>query len=314
MSKPVRYNVQLQTTSVCNGSCIICPYPSSWHKQNPGRMSDELFERILDQLSTVELGKVCPYLENEPLMDPDFLHRLGRIAQRLTFDQVEISTNAQALTPNLTDALAEQLQHIPHRIWISFHGCDRRTHEGMMGLDHEVCMNNITHLLVRAQEQNLDICIRGAGMGRVDRLQTAFDYEESDFRAFWEAVFDNHGFSRKPRLHYFTYHDRCGNVGRGTQQVHDTESSIVRPDLSGFTCDRVENWLHFLYTGELVICCMDYMREEVFADIRTTDLKTILESGPNGADGAYARLQRKVRGLDPTPHDFLCKRCISPGG
>ena len=82
----------------------------------------------------------------------------------------------------------------------------------------------------------------------------------------------------------------------------------MRPDLRGFQCSRLKNWLHFLYTGELTICCMDYHREEVFGDVTQTSLLEIFE-GP-----IFNNLKDRVEGRVFSADDFICKRCISPGG
>ena len=63
----------------------------------------------------------------------------------------------------------------------------------------------------------------------------------------------------------------------------------MRSDLRGFTCLRINNWLHFLYTGELAICCIDYHREEIFGDIRIQLIDDILQSQ------AYINLKKKLK-------------------
>ena len=72
-------NVQIQTTSVCTGKCIICPYLESWHKNNPGVMSDAIFHSILEQLCSFLVLKICPSLENKPLADPLIFPRIAKI-------------------------------------------------------------------------------------------------------------------------------------------------------------------------------------------------------------------------------------------
>ena len=126
-------NIQLQTNTMCNGECIICPHPESWHRYKPGSMSEMVFDTILTQLESKQLSKVCLYLQNEPLTDPLFFDRLKRVGTELQFGHIEISTNAALLAPEKSIQLAHILKDIKHEIWISFHGCDERTYSGMMG-------------------------------------------------------------------------------------------------------------------------------------------------------------------------------------
>ncbi|QLA18380.1 glycosyltransferase [Desulfolutivibrio sulfoxidireducens] len=301
---PRGLNIQLQTTSRCNGACIICPYLDSWHKKHPGEMTDEVFDRILGELAGLTLGKVCVYFENEPLMDPRIFRRMERIRKELRFTLLEISTNASLLTPDRAEALADALQGIDHAVWVSFHGVDKRTYEGIMGLDFERGLAHVRNLARVADRRGLKMTIRGSGLPRDPGLGHEFQFTEARFRDFWAGQFDDLGLAARPALNFFPYHDRCGTIRRNDIRLR----AIPRPDLTGFFCPRIEGWLHFLHTGELCICCMDYHREQVFGDIRTHSLADI-RTGQ-----AFAALRDMAYGRIPSPPDFICKRCISPNG
>ncbi len=302
MKQPV--NVQVQTTSACNARCIMCPYADSWHKATPGVMDDALFERIVGQLEGLEIGKLCPYLQNDPFMDPRILERIAFLKRTLDFKCLEVSTNAMAMTPARAEGLVELLADTTHDLWISFHGVDAASHEAIMGLSFERCLENILHLLRLAQDTPLNIALVGGGEPMRRELVHEYNFSRDEYVAFWESVFEDHGIARRPRIVHFRYHDRAGTIRRNGIRL----GSVVRPSLEGFRCPRIDGWLHFLYTGELVICCMDYHREQVFGDINTADLTDILD-GPE-----YAALRAMVRGEAESPPDFICKRCISPGG
>ena len=266
-------------------------------------MSHVVFERILDQLAPLKLQKICPYLENEPLLDPHIFERIQTIKNELCFDSIEISTNAMALDKNKAERLAALLSDINHEIWISFHGVDKRTYEGCMGLEFDSCLANILYLLNISDEKQLNIIIRGGGMPMENVPKHDFTFTQREFHDFWNRVFQENGIKTKPKLNYFRYHDRAGTIRRN--DIRSPE--IVRRDLRGFQCGRLKNWLHFLYTGELTICCMDYHREEVFADIGSQAMEAILA-------GPYRDLRDKVEGRVQTSDTFICKRCIYPEG
>ncbi|MEA4820747.1 MAG: SPASM domain-containing protein [Erysipelotrichales bacterium] len=297
-------NIQIQTTSACSGKCIICPYGDSWHKKHPGRMTDAVFGRILDQLAGRRLGKICAYLENEPLLDPDIFDRIQAVKERLRFDSLEFSTNAQSLDAAAADRLAGLFQDVRHEIWVSFHGVDKRTHEGVMGLDYERCLENTIGLLKLADTLPLRVIIRGAGLPLHPDLAHDFQFDEQAYTKFWEGQLRRHGIRKRPGINWIRFHDRAGAIRRTPIRL----KAPVRPDLAGFSCPRLDRWLHFLYTGELILCCMDYHRETVFGDVTVQDLDAIL-AGP-----AYGGLRAKVTGEAASSPDFICKRCISPGG
>jgi len=73
--KKVHYNkkmigLQIQTISSCNSRCIICPHAMSWTRKRLGVMTDELFDKVIKEISVIKFKKICPYLMNEPLTDP----------------------------------------------------------------------------------------------------------------------------------------------------------------------------------------------------------------------------------------------------
>lgn len=297
-------NIQIQTTSACSGKCIICPYGDSWHKKHPGRMTEAVFDRILDQLSGRRLGKVCAYLENEPLLDPDIFRRIRAIKERLRFDSLEFSTNALSLDAAAAARLGELFADVKHEIWVSFHGVDKRTHQGVMGLDYERCLENVVGLLKLSDELPLRVIIRGAGLPQHPDLTHDFTFTEQAYKAFWEEQLRRHGIRNRPGINWIRYHDRAGTIRSRPIRL----KAPVRTDLAGFSCPRPQGWLHFLYTGELILCCMDYHRETVFGDIAREDLDAIL-AGP-----AFGALLARIAGKEASPPDFICKRCISPGG
>jgi len=213
--RPDKLSVQIQSTSVCNGRCVICPYLDSWHNHNPGRMSDELFDDILRQLKGMKIDKFCMYLANEPLCDGELIERLEKVIENLEFKVLEISTNASILTPEKAEALASLLGHVPHAIWISFHGCDKESYERIMGLDFERSLANVVNLLKLADKRKLNISLRGAGSAlRKDNRSSPHHFTARQYHDFWETVFLKHQIVNRPKLTYLRYHDRAGSIRR----------------------------------------------------------------------------------------------------
>ncbi|MDL2307142.1 SPASM domain-containing protein [Desulfovibrio sp. OttesenSCG-928-C06] len=267
-------------------------------------MTDNVFADIITQLTEYKIDKICPYLENEPLADPQIFERIRHIRKSLPNSLIEVSTNALALSEPNQLRLIEELADGEHEIWISFHGIDKYTYEGVMGLPFEKCLNNIAGLLKKAEELPLRIKIRGAGYGRHASLKHPYSFSANEFTQFWRDVFQQQNITKTHDVAFFTYHDRAGSISRNNIRMPE----IVRPDLQNFQCSRIPGWLHFLYTGELILCCMDYQRETVYGDIRESKLNDILSSEN------FRNLYAKVTGRQESPNDFICKRCISPGG
>jgi MoaA/NifB/PqqE/SkfB family radical SAM enzyme len=296
-------NVQIQTVSMCNATCYFCPYPESWQKQNPGTMSEEVYRKIIQEISHYKLGKFCPYFD-EPLLDPKIFDRIEYALPMLDFRILEISTNASLLKQDKIDDIVRLFSPVNNEIWVSFHGIDKETHKAIMGLDFDMCKANILVLIEKSQDYNLNVVIRGSGMARVQSDVKPCWFTKEQYISFWQAEFKKHGFKKLPRIDYFTYHDRAGEIQRNEINF----STICRPSLENFYCWRIDQWAHFLYTGELILCCMDYHHRTVFGDITKNSLNEIY------ASENYVNLAMQVIGRAKSPDDFICKRCVSPGG
>lgn len=297
-------HVQVQTISTCNATCVFCPYPESWHEANPGKMSDELYRSIIDQLACYKIGKFCPYLENEPLLDPKLFERIEYAASKLDFDLVEVSTNASVLSAKMLESIVRVFPRLKNEIRVSFHGINPETFHAVMGLDFRRCLDNVLALVEKAQDHDLTIMIRGAGVARIESDRKPSWFTREEYVRFWQEEFRKRGFKKLPKLQFFSYHDRAGEIDRNEINF----KKVIRPDLRGFYCTRFDQWVHFLYTGDLILCCMDYHRKTVLGSMASQSLDEIL------ASEKFRDFARQYLGLTPSPDNFICKRCVSPGG
>jgi len=269
-------------------------------------MDDQTFNTIIDQVKDIHTDKMCPYLENEPLMDPKFSPRLQVIRDRCSYGLIEVSTNALLLDEEHGEQLIDILSGVSHEIWISFHGADKKSYETIMRLPFERTFGNVVSFLKLCDKRNpeMRVVLRGAGLPKLRRWGIKKFFRENDYRKFWEDTFKKHNIGLRPRIDFFNYHDRASNVKDPKLNLRQRP----RRDLASINCPRVHGWLHFLYNGDLILCCMDYHRETVFGNIQKQSLDQIL-SGSKFVD-----LSAQAEGKVTSPDDFICRRCYSPGG
>lgn len=296
--------LQIQTVSACNASCYFCPYLDSWHKEHPGRMEESLYRRIIDEVSPYQVSKFCPYLENEPLLDRKLFDRIEYGLSRLDYQVLELSTNAALLDARRIEDIVRLFVGVTHEIRISFHGIDQHSYGAIMGLDFDACLTNTLTLIETAQTHDLKIKIRGSGAPGLDNAGAPFWFDREQYLSFWNNLFERHNFRYKPDIDFFRYHDRAGAIKRNEVNF----SKDYHRNLDDFYCERIDRWFHFLYTGELVLCCMDYHKSTVFGDISRQSLDEIYRSEK------YKNIARMAIGIDRSCDDFICKKCISPGG
>ncbi|MCB9487499.1 MAG: SPASM domain-containing protein [Deltaproteobacteria bacterium] len=306
----IRY-VQIQTHSRCNADCVFCPYSESWHAQNPGRMSDALFEKILDDLApfgaTINDGKVCPYLMQEPLIDPKIFERIERIYDAFPGTLVEISTNGAALTDKVIDKLLAAFDGRRHEIWLSHHGIDSTSMEFIMKLDYERATANLVRLFKRSGGR-LNLKLRGAGTSLKGNITY---FGKADYRAYWERVLEREGIDPATvDVDAFLFHDRAGTIRRTERNAHLNKIGRVREigPANPFHCWRVDQWIHILYDGRIRMCCMDYHGETALPSLADMSLVEYFQSDP------YSNLVGMVTGQVESPDDFLCKRCENTAG
>jgi hypothetical protein len=298
-------NVQIQTVSSCNGKCLFCPYHGSWHQKHPGRMDWVTYEKIIHNLKHFTIGKFCPYFENEPLLDREIFERIRYALVHLKPALTEVSTNLSVLDDRMLSEIEKIFPMIPHEIWVSFHGVNKESYQEIMGLDFTKVLDSVRRLVTVAQRVPLNIVIRGAGTPKIQQDKTKVWFGEKEYLSFWDRQLSD--FEKKPRISFFPYHDRAD--AKPLRAKGMSFGCRFRKDSEGFYCVRFDRWVHFLYTGEPVLCCMDYDRETAFQQTICQKSLAELYSSP-----AFLDLVKKGIGMMASEDDFICKRCSSPGG
>lgn len=304
MAVDLRY-VQIQTQSRCNADCVFCPYSKSHHAAHPGRMSDELWHKILDDLvpfaAGIQRGLIAPYLMQEPLVDPTIFDKIGDIYRAFPKTMVQLATNGSALTPANNERLVEALAGRKHQLWVSHHGVGAAQVGEVMRIDGARAEANLAHLLTLAAG-TLRITLRAAAHS-LDGGPPLF--EASAFRTRWRRWMIDHDIDPAAvHIDVLQYHSRAGTLGGPGfgEQVR-----AIGPD-QPFQCWRIDQWLHVAWDGRLRLCCMDYHAEVPLPSLARISVSEWLAS----AD--YRRLWEQVTGRRRPEASFLCNRCTSPGG
>ena len=250
--------VEFQTLSTCNAKCIFCP-----HSQNPkeiphGRMEDALIHKIIDECSKHMVGRISPYLTNEPLMDKRMPWILQEIKKKARFPvKTKINTNAGLLTEEvgakLIDAKLDQL-------WISVNGYSEETYRESMGLDFNVSMNNINAFL--DMKKTL-----GAKRPKVivTTIRTkVVEHELEKAKEFWA--------SRDVDFRIHSLDNRSG----------EESTSAIRPDSRKVTpkrnCDLFLKQAYIVENGDMIICCHDWKQTVVVGNVAKTSIGEVWNS------------------------------------
>jgi len=304
--------VQVMTHSGCNADCWFCPHVESEHNTtNRGRMTDETWGLILSNLApwkeTIEQGKICPYLMNEPLIDKTIFAKIDDIYRCFPQTCVEISTNGGALTEPVIDKLFERFEGRRHDLWVSHHGIDETTFTHIMAQDYHRATRNLIALL-KASDGRFTIKIRGAGESR-DGKHVQFTRQQ--YLDYWERLLTEHGINRNNvSVDAFQFHDRAGEIHRTDRGANLLNIGIVRKidPHHPFHCWRLDEWLHFGWDGTIRLCCMDYSHSVKLPSVHEMSLLDYFYGHE------YYDLVESVSGRKACEPGFICTRCTSPGG
>ena len=292
--KPFPYVLQVETTSYCNADCVICPYPETAKEIDMGQMDDALFRKIVDECAGHEIQNFEPFFNNEPFMDRKFPERLDYIRAKMPHVPIQVDSNLTILNEDGAQAIVRNVT----RLLISAHGTTAE--------DYEAVMPKVR--FARFLE-NIDLLLAQPGRERVVMRVNCVNVrgeEEAAIRAFW---------ARKGLDVVITrYVDRAGNVkpsevGRaGLNGVPEgTGSARAKPRLNGcWNTDIPLMKMNIAFNGDVVLCCMDWRRQEVLGNVREQSIEEVWQSA------AYWKARDALYGGGDIHDNFLCFKCKNP--
>jgi radical SAM protein with 4Fe4S-binding SPASM domain len=282
---PFPESLMVQTTSRCNAACVFCPYPAVAREIDHGEMSFTLFVKLMRECSRYpELKSINLFLMNEPLMD-------RRIVQRIDFAKEQNPQAAICIWTNgcnLDEHLGPQLiSSSLDAIGISIHAMWPETYQELTGRrDFDRVLERVTRFVDQrnARRPNLRVDVRLVG---VRELLSPDEVE--DAVAYWQE----HKVDGVDSL--LGHVNRAGNLP-GTYQ-------ILRQRICGCSDQMPYRMAAIVYTGDVVLCCMDWRQEQILGNINRERLASIWRSPRRRQVLAW------MEGKSEPPADFICKRC-----
>lgn len=276
---PFPTEVQIETNTACNATCVMCPYPEVSKELPPGRMDQPLYEKILDECAAEPaLWRIEPFLNNEPFTDTRMVDWIAMTKQRVPRAMVTVTTNGSLVTPKITDRL---IQSGLDAIWFSFNGATKETYESIMGLSFDTVKRNIDYLL-SVKPESLRVFTN-----MIDTIPMKGEIAENI--RYWQSRGVQSGSS--PLV------NRAGNVRNFTElNYKPLGSRAVR------VCELVFHKMYIGYNGDVLLCCMDWRRRVVLGNVRHQTMREIWH-GERYRE--YRHLQARHRSQDLE----LCADC-----
>lgn len=247
--------IQIMTDSRCNARCLFCGYMDV-HKTHPqGKMDDDLFKKIADECGRHWIGRISPYLMNEPLMDPKMPERIAYINKvKKPITKTKINSNGALLTADVSERLIESgLRHL----WISVQGYSEETYKQSMGLSLSRVLDNIdTFLDIRDK--------MGKKLPKVSitTLRTQLVEDELEYaKKYWGE-----------RDVKFKIHKLDNRAGKDLSDL-----GVAKPKLRR-DCDLFLKQAYVLYNGDMILCCHDWKRTVVLGNVSEQSIEEIWNS------------------------------------
>jgi len=249
--------VQIQTQTGCNAACVFCPYPDSYNEVPKGKMSDELFAKIVHEIAGYRLTKrISPYLMNEPFLDRAILEKSRYIKKHIPRSKLTVTTNAGPLKREIVDDL---VRDNPFRsIYISFQGIEKEAYERTMqgNLIMEKTRENVEYLIEQRHKftPNLKIVVTMVKTSMID-AESAVKY--------WQ--------SRGVESQYTALENRGGNV-KEFDGLNGGQKRIFKD------CTRLFKQAYILWNGDMVLCCTDYFKTIVLGNCKESSIYDVWNS------------------------------------
>lgn len=125
--------VVLQSLNRCNCACLMCPYSYTVANENQTKMSQEMFDNILSQLSGQKDFETLFFaFQNEPLLDARIIDWARRYKEKLPDKRLELVTNGSLLTQNI----AKQVYTYFDLVHVSLNAFSAESHKKISGTEH----------------------------------------------------------------------------------------------------------------------------------------------------------------------------------
>ncbi len=268
----------VESTSICNLKCIMCPYPSMGRKNE--HMSMTVFEKIVAEgAGFVEF--MWLHLFGEPLINKN-IYRMIDMAEDAGI-RTGISTNATLLDEKAATAILASRLSI---ILLCLDGATKETFERIrLGAKFDKVSANIRRFaeIKRSRQSNLKVDLQMIDM-------TANREEEELFQLQWRGQgFDS--VTVKP-FHVWA-----------NQDEHLIQIMQPAPPQQSGQCYEPWTGLTVLADGTVVPCCNDYAGRMPLGDLKTQSLREVWNAEPMRA------LRRRFLGDTPDLAGTICEAC-----
>lgn len=276
------FNLVIETSSICNARCLVCPYVNMKRKKQV--MDEKTFETIIKRIKKerMPINKVFLSGMGEPLIDKGLIERIRTLKKMGLW--IRLYTNASLLTQKASEEL---ISIGLDEINISFNGTNRSNYGKVMGLDFDKTVKNIKSLVMARNSFNK----------RKPLIQTsliATKENEKDIRNYlerWQGVVD---------LVTVTKPHQWGGGVKIKSKLAFNDGFVTYP------CRSLWHTFVIDSAGNFVVCCRDYESNHILGNVKKDSFSKIREKTLL-KEFRKKHLRYSLEELPP-----ICKQCNFP--
>lgn len=269
--------IEIQFHNKCNSNCLICPYKDMNYSYK--KMTNELFEKFLNEIDESKLKKIIPYLNNEPFLDVDFINKVKRIRNKFKKLEIEISSNVSMIREE--DII--EMSHLDiTELRLSVFGYKKDTYNRIMPyLNYEKTFEELKKISNIMSKSNTIISIVMIDNGEID------EQEFIDMKKMCNEL----GFN----FERWGFLDRSDNVTYKSNNVYNEDVSYCEQN-------RPLERMHILSDGRVIFCCQDWAHSLVVGNINDNTISEVWNSSIYND----ARNSLYIKEKDSP---LICKKC-----
>lgn len=264
--------VQLQTQSVCNAECAICPYPSIRKLIPHGIMEGSLFQKVVSEIAQEKLFfELLLELQNEPLVDARIFELIKHFKSLAPGKKCAVITNGSLIDNFSIDDIA--CSGIDELV-VSLNAHTEATYRQLnQGLDYHKVTKNIESLISDKRIKSKVV------VHYVATRQNEGEIRRASF--YWRQ--------KGIRVRCWRLSNRAGGLDDfGTYKPSQKDLPAtwkLQAFLREYFMNKIFNVcpfpffaLNILFNGDVLLCCNDWNRDPILGNIKATSLKEIWNS------------------------------------
>jgi radical SAM protein with 4Fe4S-binding SPASM domain len=287
--------VLLETLSKCNLKCPMCVH-SVGYPQTP-RMTDKLFEIVVENLRNMNVPSVCMNQINEPLLDRKIIARIKSVSEIDSVVDIHMNTNAILLTEETSLAL---LNSGLTRLLIGFDAYSSKTYAKMRKTNnnnYDIALSNILRFIDLKKKHN-----KVFPLVRISFVTTSINEdEESDWFDYWKDKVDYLSVQRYQTPVLDDSKDFLIGSYKKEKQKEKNKQSM---DNDSTVCNQPFNQIVIRGDGSVLPCCSQIATGMELGNIEESSLHDLW-------NGQYIENLRRELKSDDWKDNPVCSKCLS---